>query len=163
METIETPENSMQRPGIALNYEAQIYLKEAGKWAAFLGIVGFVFCALVLLVALSIGTILTMIAKFSPDPNVAVGMAGAGSFLTILYILIDVLYFFFSLYLYQFGSRIKKGLTFSDSIHITSALSKLKSFFKLWGILTIIALCFYALILVGVILFSARMDTMMHR
>lgn len=166
METTETPEIFDQpgsEPTLTLNLEAQTYLREAGKWASFLGIVGFIICGFIVLAALFIGAILSMVSKFSPDPNAAMAMAGASGFLSVIYLLIGLIYFFFSLYLYQFGSQIKKGIMFSDNGHITNALGKLKSFFKLWGIITIIVLCLYALIIIAAVIFGAAAASMVNK
>jgi hypothetical protein len=79
-------------------------------------------------------------------------MAGMGGLIAVFYILIDIVHFFFSLYLYQFGDKIKKGVMFADTVHLTSAFEKLKSFFKLWGIITIVVLCLYALLIICVVI-----------
>jgi hypothetical protein len=78
--------------------------------------------------------------------NSGVPVGIGGSFVSILYILLDILYFFFPLYLYRFASRIKKGIVFQDSAHVTQAVDSLKSFFKLWGIVTVIVIAIYAII-----------------
>ena len=166
METTETTEGYVQpsaEPGLILTLEAQSYLRESGKWANFLGIIGFVLCGFIVLAALFVGTIMSMVARFSPDPMATGVMAGMGGALSVIYLLIALVYFFFSLYLFQFGSRIKRGLMFTDSGHITIALGKLKSFFKLWGILTIVVLCLYALIIVCAIIFGAAASSMLNR
>lgn len=163
METTDNFEMADAAPRIALNYEAQNYLRESGKWAAFLGIIGFIFTGFIVLGALSIGAIMTTMSKLAPE-NPGFGMvAGMGGFFSVIYLLAALLYFFFSLYLYQFGSRIKKGVMYGDQLHVTAALGKLKSFFKLWGILTIVALCVYALIIVCAIIFGLSASSMMNR
>lgn len=145
MDTTETEVQSTPSPapGLTLTPEAQYYLKEVGKWANFLGIVGFIICALFLLVAVCIGAIFSIIARFSPVYSQI--PSGVGGILSVFFILLDVLYFFFPFYLYQFAGRIKKGLLLTDTDQVTQALSKLKSFFKLCGIVTIVMLCIYAL------------------
>lgn len=141
---METTENDVQPtptpgPGLVLTTEAQYYLKETGKWARFLGIVGFVICGLLLIMAFSIGTLFSVLAKLSPAYSAI--PAAAGVFFSGIIILEDILYFFFALYLFQFGARIKNGLALMSTQEVTIALSKLKSFFKLAGIVTIIGLC----------------------
>ena len=89
-------------------------------------------------------------SRFSPAYS-AVPQAGF-SFISILYIAMDVLYFFFPFYLYRFSDRIKKGVLHNDSATLTDALGQLKSFFKLWGIVTIVVVGIYALIFIVVIL-----------
>jgi hypothetical protein len=152
METTENYEQPEAEPGAILTFEAQGYLRESGKWAYFLGIIGFIFCGLFFIMALFIGTMLSALATISP---LYAGIpAGAGIVLSVVFILFDVLYFFFALYLYQFAVKIKQGLMFADTESVTTAMGKLKSFFKLWGIVTIVALCLYALEIVGAVIIS---------
>jgi hypothetical protein len=156
METNETelppmpaPTPAPQPEGVVLHPEALAYLRESGRWASFLSVVGFIFCGLFLIVALFIGTFFSYIARVSPGYN---GFPQSGfGLISVFYIGLDVLYFFFPFYLYRFADRVKKGVVFNDSFNVTEALSNLKSFFKLWGICTIIFIAFYALILIIVV------------
>lgn len=158
---METEDNYVQpigQPQLNLTQQAQGFLQQAGKWAIFLGIVGFIFTGLIAIGALSVGTILTFLARTNPLMQLPAGM---GIVLTIVYLLIALLFFFYSLYLYQFGTRIKKGMYLNSEEETTLAFSKLKSFFKLWGIITIIIILFYVLIFIitvaGGILGASRM------
>jgi hypothetical protein len=155
MESTETtdPLESGKPKGILLTGEAQHYLHETAKWASFLSIVGFIMCGLFLLMAFFIGTIFSLLGNISPVYNQM--PAGVGTFLTVIFILFDVLYFFFPFYLYHFARKAKRGIALSDGEELTEALSKLKSFFKLVGIVTIVMLCIYAIEIIGMIaLFS---------
>ena len=146
METNETTGQTAPETGLALTFEGQAYLREAGKWAGFLGIIGFILCGLFLILALFIGTIFSALGNLSPA--YASLPTYIGTFYAAFLILIDVMYFFFALYHFQFSVRIKKGIVFSDQFHVTQGLGKLKSFFKLAGILTIIMIGLYVLIFV---------------
>ena len=143
METNEIDLQPIPQPELVLTPEALYYLKEAGKWANFLGVLGFIMCALLLIAALFVGTMFSVLSQLLPAYNSM--PAGIGAIFSVVIILIDILYFFFSLYLYQFADKIKKGITFIDANHVTHAFGKLKSFFKLWGIITIVVPCIYAL------------------
>jgi hypothetical protein len=164
METTEETYKSPLAPdnNLILTPEAQSYLLSAGNWASFLGILGFIFCGLYLLFALSIGSIITKVAEMQPYNPAAAAMIGMGSGITVFYVLTDVLYFFFALYLYQFAIKVKAGINFSNSTHITTGLRKLKSFFKLWGIVTIVAIALGVLGLVCIIAFAATIGNAMH-
>jgi hypothetical protein len=162
METNETFEQPIAEPGIILTLEAQSYLRESGKWASFLGILGFIYCAFILIFAFFAGSIFSKAAEVSPN-SMSLLLAGMGGFITFFYILIDVVYFFFSLYLYQFGDKIKRGIMFTDTAHVTAGLGKLKSFFKLWGILTIIMLCLMVLAIIGFIVIGIGAASMMNK
>lgn len=147
METTETEVTEQllpDEPQMILSQEAQYYLQQAGKWASFLGIVGFVICGLIFIMALFVGSIFAFLAKMSPTPS-NISLASAGPILSFVYIVFDAIYFMLVLYLYQFAVRIKRGIGFIDSAMVTSAFHKLKSFFKAWGIITIVMLSFYVL------------------
>jgi hypothetical protein len=152
METTETTvnENANIEPDMILAPEAQYYLQEAGKWASFLGIMGFIGTGLLVLAAVFASTLMSYMNSLNPAR--VQSPFNLGPFLGCIYFLCAVFYFFFSLYLYQFGKGVKSGVTFGDSSQVTIGLEKLKSFFKLWGITTIVILCFYALfIVIGII------------
>ncbi|MFA6086036.1 DUF5362 family protein [Mucilaginibacter sp.] len=154
---METTENQLEptaEPQIILSDEAQYYLQKAGQWAYFLGIVGFVLSGIFVLGSLFVGSIFSMMSKLQPEAATPYP-AAMGGFLSFVYILLAVFYFFFSLYIYQFGSRIKNGILHSNSAEITTAFGKLKSFFKLWGITTIVIISLYALIFIAAIIGGA--------
>lgn len=159
METTAENYDTPLTPGnnLILTSEAQSYLLSAGKWASFLGILGFVFCGLFLLLSVSMGSIMGRVATIQPGNPAMAMMAGMGTGVTIVYILLDLLYFFFALYLYQFATKIKAAINFSDSIQLTAGFKKLKSFFKLWGIVTIIIIALYILGIISLIAFAATL------
>ncbi len=150
-----------EQPSMVLNVQAQSYLRQAGKWAGFLGIIGFIGSALILILALLIGAFFSLIAANSPTLQAL--PASFGGAMSFIYLLIAVIYFFFSLYLYQFGTRIKRGISYNDEAVITNALGKLKSFFKLWGIATIVTLVLYVLFIVIAIVVGASAATYFHK
>lgn len=141
--------------GMLLTQEAQYYLNEGAGWARFLGIVGFIFCGFIIIIAFSIGSILAYVAKFSPQPTPM--PATVGTIVGVVYGLIALLYFFPALYLFQFGAKAKKGVLYQDVADITSAITKLKSFLKFFGIITIIMLAFMVLGLTGIFAGAAAM------
>ena len=149
MEINETPVQPVAPEShLILTEQAQYYLNKAGQWAYFLGIMGFVGTAFIAIMALFVGTIFSTMATMNPLMAPA---AGAGGAITVIYLLVALVSFFFALYLYQFGDRIKKGVMFQSQEEINLALGKLKSFFKLWGIVAIIYLSFIVLfILIGI-------------
>lgn len=160
MEETFTPEPqpaAEQPQGLILSPEAQFYLTAAGKWARFLGIIGFIGTAFIAICALFIGTIMGALASLSPAGGLA---AAPGGILSFVYILIAIFYFFVSLYTYQFGTRVKEGVLFQNSMAITDGLGKLKAVFKMIGIVTIVILVLYVFIFIGVVIFASRMAHM---
>jgi hypothetical protein len=129
--------------GLLLLQDGQFYLEQAGKWARFLGIMGFIGSGIIAIVGFFFGTIMTVLSRYQAThmPKIFGGALG------FVYILIAVLYFFISLYLYQFGTRIKTAIDTANPIELSLASGKLKSFFKLLGIVTIVILSLNVLII----------------
>ena len=59
---------------------------------------------------------------------------------------------YFVPYLYKFAGKTKEGILIDDESTTTEGISKLKSFFKFWGICTIVILSLYAVILLFAII-----------
>jgi hypothetical protein len=131
-----------------LNTELQIdpiaraHLSETAKWANFLSIVGFVLSVIIAVLALFAGTILGTLGN-----SFGGSFIGAG-FIMVVYLLIAALYFFMSLYLYRFASKMKAALYANDQESLNYSFANLKSLYKLMGILTVVYLSFIALALV---------------
>jgi len=132
-------------PAMQFNEEIQYYLFETAKWAKMLSIFGFIVVGLIVLLAFSIGSIFTFLGRINPEMS---RMAGAGAAGTVVYLVMAVIYFFPTLYLYQFAAKAKEGITYNTENQLTEAFSKLKSFFKFWGIFTLVIVVFYILIII---------------
>jgi hypothetical protein len=150
MKTNDAGEQNTLTPEMVLTQEAQHYLHGAGKWASFLGIIGFIGSAFTLVAAVFVGNIAEIIAKFKPTsptyPNAMGGVVG------LIYVVIAIFYFFLSLSLFRFGNNIKTGLLFADAVSVSKAFRKLRSFFKLWGIASIIIIILFIIILIAAVL-----------
>jgi hypothetical protein len=130
------------------------YLTEAAKWAKFLSIIGFIICAMLVLTGVFWGTFLA--ASFAEVDSEFKSLEGIGTGLfTIWFVIIALLYFFPSLYLFNFASKMQTALRNSDQISLNTSFKNLKSCLKFWGIFLIIILCFYALVIIFAILGTA--------
>ena len=139
------------------NYALQVdngnipYLAEAAKWAKFLAIIGFITCAFIIVIAFFAGTYMAaIIAQFQLQSAVNMG-AISGTLFTVYYLLLALLYFFPCFYLFSFASKTQTAIRNNDQVYINDSFKNLKSFFKFWGILTVIFLC---IAVIGII-FSA--------
>ncbi len=161
METTETNEPLVpgEPKGMILTEEAQYFLHQSGKWARFLGIMGFIGSGLVAIAGLFVGTIMSVFSQYQQTPI----PSAFGGALGFLYILIGLLCFYISLKLYQFGSGIKDGIEWKNTDQVTKALGKLKSFFKIKGIILICVLSLYVLIIIGAIIIGVVGASMMNR
>ena len=121
------------------------YIYDAAKWTRFLSIVGFVLTAMFVMSAFSVDAMLSTLSKTMPG-NPMLGLGSAG--FTIIYLLFALLQFYPSFLLYKFSTSANKAVLFADQLSLGEAISKLKSFFKFWGILTIVIIALYILMIV---------------
>jgi hypothetical protein len=120
------------------------YLDQARKWTFFLSIIGFIATAFIVIMALFFGSIMASLNEFSG------GMTGAVSsgMITVIYLIIGIIYFFISLYLYRFSVRTKAAIHEQDSAQLEDGLKNLKSYWKLTGIITPVGIAVYAVAIV---------------
>ncbi|KAA5542943.1 DUF5362 family protein [Adhaeribacter rhizoryzae] len=131
---------------LIINSEMKNHLLATAQWGRFLAIAGFLLIGLMVVGAFTIGKIMTtmMTTMVNADDSGPFNYGRMGIIPTIYLLLIALLYFFPTFYLYQFSSRIKSALYHNQEVDLAFAFSRLKSFFKFWGILFIIILGFYA-------------------
>ena len=123
------------------------YLGEAAKWAKFLAILGFIFCAFMVIAALFAGSMMSSMMSSAGGFGTMFG----GGFVTVLYLLFAALYFFPCLFLYRFASQIQDAIHNNEQAKLQGSFRSLKSFFRFVGILTIIAIAFYILAIFAVL------------
>jgi len=129
-----------------ITFEAEAFLREAGKWAHFLGIVGFVFSILTVISAFSVSSI---VGKLQQTYGTGFDAKALSSGLSFMYFLFGILIFIPSLYLFQFAANLKSGFNFGEQENLNVAFQKLKSCFRFWGILIISFIVFYLMVLIG--------------
>jgi hypothetical protein len=124
------------------------FLGETARWTKFLSILGFIFCGLMALGALFLGSYMSGMMS---NLYGTTGMFG-GAFFTIIYLLVALLLFFPTLYLYNFSSRMSKALRGNDQVSLTESFKNLKSYFKFHGVLAIIGISLYGLIIIAAVI-----------
>ena len=139
---------------LQVDHNGSAHLKEAARWAKFLAVLGFIVCGLMVVGALFAGTIMAAFSSLTPG-----GSAGAigGAFVSIVYILCALLYFFPCLYLYNFGAKMQVALRANDQEQLNLSFKNIKSYYRFIGILTIIGLGFMVL---GLIFFLIGLASM---
>ena len=135
------------------NFELQFtetakgFLKETAKWAYFLSIIGFIGVGFLVVFALAIGTMMGAASSFG-NSFAAFGAMGA-TFITVLYLVMAILYFFPVYFLNRFASNLKAAFRDNDTVLLTKSLEFLKSHYKFLGISTIVFIGFYLLAIFG--------------
>lgn len=127
-----------------LNAHSRSFLKEIAGWTYFLSIIGFIFVGLFVLIAVFASSIYNNMAQFSQELPVNVGL-----FMTAVYVIVALIYFFPILFLFKFSKRLKSALKSKEDEELASALEMLKSHYKFVGVFTIIVLSLYALAIIS--------------
>ncbi len=133
-------------PELNVDYLAVTHLKETARWAKFLAIVGFVFCLIIVIVAIFSGSFLSNMSGGlgSTGPQ---SLMGAGV-MAAIYIVVGVIYFVLSLFLYRFAGKMQVALQATDQDSFNAALYNLKLVYRISGIIVLVYLAFVALAMV---------------
>ena len=131
------------------------YLNQPRKWTYLLSIIGFIFTGLIVLMALFFSSFMAMFSGKGSSYGVSEFTAMGTGMVTVFYLFFALLYFLLSLYLYRFSKRVKGAINEEDSSQLEDGLKKLKYYWKLTGILTVVALGVYVLFFLINILFGA--------
>jgi len=138
---------------LQVDHNSSSFLRETAKWAKFLAVLGFIGCALMVIVALFVASAMSSLTQSSGLGSAY--SAGLGVGLAIVYILFAALYFFPCLYLYNFSSKMQVALRNNDQDQLGLAFKNLKSCFRFVGILTVIVICLFVLAFILQIIGSA--------
>lgn len=141
-----TPEH--QPLTLIVTEDIRSYIYETSKWTKFLSIVGFVFTAFMVIAAFGVGAV---VSSMGDAPQMAPFRAIGGAGITIIYLLFALMYFYPSLLMYKYSGAAKNAVLYGDQPSLSVAMSKMKSIFKFWGIVTIILIAVYVLAIVFVI------------
>ena len=144
--SMEQPSNLFE---LQLDQSSLNYLNESARWARFLGIIGFIFTGLMVIVGLFFGgAMASMMSGMSGGESAPISNVFS-FFMSFAYIVGALLTFFPSLYLFLFSSKMRKAFHNNDQLVLTDSLKNLKSFFKFYGICMVIILSVYALAIIA--------------
>lgn len=134
---------------LQIDQEVMGQLSTTAKWGKFLAIMGFISCAILVIVALFFAKTFAAFATFSgAGGSVYNETSLAGSFITIMYIVTAIVWFFPNFFLYKFSTKMQVALRNTDQLHLNGSFSNLRTSFRYIGILTIIVLSFFMLALI---------------
>ncbi len=144
MEADDQQEELGQDETLVITEDIRSYIYESARWTKFLAVVGFVFSAFTIMGAFGAGAFLSQMATLQPtNPLVQLGPG----FVTVLFLIVALLYFYPSLLLYSYSSAAKAAVLYANQEGLNIAMSKLKSFFKFWGILMMVLISFYVILI----------------
>lgn len=131
---------------LQVDHELSSSLNDISRWAKFVGIAGFIFAGLFFLAAFFIGKLFSSIMPFGS------GMGAGGALVTIIYVILALLFFVPSLFVFNFGRKIQYAIRNNDQESLNSAFSNLKIRFKFVGIFYIVIFSIWVLsFLLGVL------------
>lgn len=138
---METQQENFTDTELNVTTSSKDFLLIASKWANFLAILSFIGIGLMVLGGLIVTFVGTTFSNFQTSAA-PMGMFG------IIYLLLGLLYFFPTLYLYNFSQNIKKALVDSSQQNLDLGFENLKSFFKFIGVFSIVTISLYILLFV---------------
>ncbi len=151
METSHPLDDNFTTGNVNITEEIKSYLYETAKWGKFLSIVAFVFIGLMvifMLFILVVGGVAFGISEEDPLASMSMG------FIIVFYGLMIAMYFFPTLYLYRFSTKMKTALDANDQQSLSESFMNMKSVFKFWGIFTAVFVGFYAIGILGSLAFG---------
>ena len=131
---------------LELNQQAVDALRSSAKWSMFLAIIGFVGIGFMILAAIAMTSVMSM---FPSSPMSPIG--NLKGFISGIYIVMALIYFFPVYYLYKYASDMKNALLSSSSDMVGVALGYLKSHHKYLGISIIVIISLYIIFIIGII------------
>ncbi|MDC0156637.1 hypothetical protein OAK38_02610 [Verrucomicrobia bacterium] len=109
-------------------------------WVRFFSVLGFIVFGLMMLVAVG-----------------ALFLGSTGAFVSLVYIVMGALYFFPTLKLSQYASRIARLRVTKSELDLSAALEAQRSFWAFVGIVTLVVLCLYLVIILVTCVGAASM------
>lgn len=132
--------NSFDRGDIGISENTKQYLQEAAKWARFLAILGFVLIGFIVILAIFF---IIGIGSLAESFN---NMGGMGvSFVGGLYLIFAAIFTYPIYRLYMFAKNGLDFTTFNDPEKLEISIKNLRSFFRFYGIFSIIYIAMFVL------------------
>ena len=133
-----TPQN--QSNTITVTDPMLLSLRQTRPWAMLVSIVGFVYCGFMIILGVGSSFMLSMFDPTNSFPS--------GIMLGAVYIIMAVIYFFPSLFLFRYSSSLGRLIDGGGAAEMEEALLNQKSFWKFIGIFTIVGI---ALSIIGIV------------
>lgn len=147
----QIPDSNQQEQTLLENQYAINLFDSIHKWTKFLSILGFIFTGIIVLTGLLFKLIFDNVFSQLPVQETAFPTTGMG----LIYVVVGALYFYPSFKLFGFSKSLKESIQNKSHADLISAMGNLKSFFKFWGILSIIVIALYALFFILMLIFGA--------
>jgi len=131
-----------EEKNLSLNPAAIGYLQKVVKWAKFFAILGYIFIAFFILLAIFMGIILPTLNSGLASPTNPMGGVYTTT-ISVVYIFMAALYIYPIITLHSFANKTSLALKNNDENALEEGLKKLKQHFTFIGRFTIIMIVFY--------------------
>jgi hypothetical protein len=138
-------------PPPSLTEAAFGYLKTAGPWMFFLGILSVIVCGISFLS----GIVLLANNTLLNDLNAA-GIRNGGAFLGFFHVALSIISFFPARFLFLAGSKLRILRPDDSNESLEAALRNNASFWKFYGLICIAGIAITVMIVVGIIIIAIR-------
>jgi hypothetical protein len=129
-----------------------LYLKDAARWARFLGIIGFIMCGMAVCFAILAVTVMAGLFNTLGTGSLFGGINVTSAGVGLIYTILALIFFFPCLYLYNFGMRMKTALLRNDQEQLVVSFKNARACLRFIGILMIIAIGFWILMLIFIVI-----------
>ncbi|MFM2395083.1 MAG: hypothetical protein RLZZ546_3066 [Bacteroidota bacterium] len=144
-------DENVSKEGLNFSPQLKYDLDNLAYWTRFLGIVGLVLSIIFILLILLGGSFL--LSALNSPMAAGGGMPAAfGTFYLIFVGGFSAFYAYLSYLLFDSGRKLKAGLRGNSQYEVEAGISKLKTLFKIVGIMTMIIVIIYGVILVFALL-----------
>ncbi len=137
--------NTVENSNLLLTQNALEFIKVTAKWAHFLGILGYIGVAMLLIGAFSISSMPSQFNQQFSQFNFPMGI------LTVVYVALALFYFFPVYYLHQFGKKTKQAILKNDDFLLENGFKNLKSHYKFIGVFSLVIISLYVLMFIGLL------------
>jgi len=129
--------------GLNIDQASRSHLTDIARWAKFVAIVGFIMCAMTIILGFFMEASYSQIYNsryegLDTDRNTR----SAGITMAVMCFISALVYFFPLLFLLQFSSKMRSALISNDQDTLNSSFQKLKNTLRYVGVLMIILLLF---------------------
>lgn len=143
---------------LQIDQTSKSHLSEAASWARFLAIVGFIFLILMVIYGFWMVTMMgAVMNEFGGGMGGSDMFSGLGTMMAVLYLVIAIIYFFPLMFTLRFANKMKQALSTGDQLVLNDSFKNLKITLRYCGILTIIALVFVIIAVLGGVVAMAGM------
>ena len=137
-------------PKLELTPQSVDFLNQSAKWAKFLAIVEFIMIGWMLIVSFLMIFGIINFDRFGNLENEEISFLtkAGGIAMGFFYLILGVIVFFPTYYLYNFAKKTKKAIKENNSEFLQQGFEKIKSYWKFNGIMIIIVLTIIVIFLV---------------